>query len=893
MKKKLTTLSLLAAGFAFAFASIAGTPVGTYADRDESIDWPALADIDDAQGFAYSSGSYGFKRIDDRRTAITSSAGWGGRCYFDYSFTSFESFEVQLDLSGLTSGVAAGIGFGQRNNYQSEAGCGLWADILKSSAGYYVVTLNRGDSDTHEGYMDHNLSLEQWTADNYLNQGGYIGRQVYPENDIITFGCETDGDEVRVYVEDQSVTFDYDFIFQYFDEEYYFMYAGGISGSSTNYTVVNYLGDAEALAYYDEETGAYYEAKNAVDEFVAAAADATFEDVDDFIAVYTQKDEVGICFNNLIYDFDEVYLRRTFDPALETLLANGLAQFGDSLYVSLLDYYVTYLEEVTDGGLETEDELFALMAQIDTVTEILEALDNATLTYEEETEAMALIERYRDINQDITTLADALYTDLVQNVIDLMNSAATVDEVYQAEVAYLTLSTTFDSYVSESVLANMTESLASAREAFLAKYSGDAVAEINGWRNGSTSQNRVIQEDDGIGLVAWTGISAGTQDGGGLLYTREALDVIDFTMSYEVTQLTTKYAISFMADATFFSSADDASVAEHTGLVFLVTALNATTATVQAYLINDSATSFYDGDDVFSGEFSIPKTGEITLTMKLVQIEEDGAINNYFTFDFNGNSYAAPSVKAMDLLNAFPNGTGYVGIGSQGNDDQATPVALKIKEVNGKSVVTSDSLKADASIYNPVFAQDSYTYLAESGNNLTIGVDPRLQTEASFALDGETMTATDDYLYTNNSTLTLRASFLNDVEVGEHTLTMTTAMGTGSTTIIVEAADTGEDEDDDPITGDEEPDTGTSEEDPEDEEPVTTDEPGSSEEPTTTEDTTTTDTEGEVETDTGTEDTADEGGLGTGAIIGIAIGAIVVLAVIAGLVVVIVRKKKA
>lgn len=899
MKKKLTTLSLLAAGFAFAFANIAGTPVGAAA-TDEEIEWPEFGYYDPATGFVQSSNSYGFKRLDDRRTAITSNSAWGSRCYFGYSF-SIESFEVEVDLSYFSTGGVAGVGFGNRGVYVSESGIGLWADFLKSSSaeGYYIVTLGRGSDSTSRGEdaLAHNYSLPEWTADNLATSGSYQGRGVYTDDDTLTFGWVVNGDEVEVYVNDQSVTFEKDYLFKYMTgDEFYFMYAGGVSQTTrkTEYTVINHLGDAEALAYYDEDTGAYYEAKKAVDAFVAATAETTeFDDIDEFVTLYTQKDTVGVCFNNLLYDFDEVYLRETFDPALETLLANGLAQFGDSLYVSLLDYYVTYLEDVTDGGLETEEELFALMAQIDTVMEILEALENATLTEAEENEARALIERYAAINQDINALADALYTDLVQNVIDLMTNAKTVDEVYQAEVAYLTLSTTFDSYVSESVLDNMTASLASAREAFLAKYSGDAVAEINGWRNGSTSQNRVIEEDDGIGLVAWTGISAGTQDGGGLLYTREALDVIDFSMTYEVTQLTTKYAISFMADPTFFSSATDASVAEHTGLTFLITSLSEETASVQPYLIDSECMTFYDGD-LGGGSITIPKTGEITLEFKIVQIEEDGAINNYFQFSFNGITSGSYPIKAMDLLNAFPNGTGYVGIGSQGNDDQTTPVALKIKEVNGKSVVDAESLKADASIYTPLFGQDAYTYQAESGNNLTIGVDPRLQTDASFALDGETLTATDDYLYTNNSTLTLRASFLYDVEVGEHTLTMTTAMGTGSTTLIVEAADTGEDEDDDPITGDEEPDTGTDEEDPDDEEPVTTDEPGSSsEEPTTTEDTTTTDTEGEVEPDTGTEDTADEGGLGTGAIIGIAIGAIVVLAVIAGLVVVLVRKKKA
>ena len=119
-------------------------------------------------------------------------------------------------------------------------------------------------------------------------------------------------------------------------------------------------------------------------------------------------------------------------------------------------------------------------------------------------------------------------------------------------------------------------------------------------------------------------------------------------------------------------------------------------------------------------------------------------------------------------------------------------------------------------------------------------------------MDGTQLTTGDHYTYQRNTTLSLKASYLNTLSEGEHTLKIES--GKGSTEVIINIVKPSSGEDSSSTT---EPDTSV---------PPVTSEGGS--------------------------DTTPTSGLEPGAIAGIIIGAIAAVIIVGAVVIVIVKKKK-
>ena len=82
--------------------------------------------------------------------------------------------------------------------------------------------------------------------------------------------------------------------------------------------------------------------------------------------------------------------------------------------------------------------------------------------------------------------------------------------------------------MDETALATLEANLATARNAFVEKYA--TVSSDSGFVSGDDI--RVVETEDTIGFTSWGSVATESEKGSGLLYTREALDVIDFSIDY-------------------------------------------------------------------------------------------------------------------------------------------------------------------------------------------------------------------------------------------------------------------------------------------------------------------------------------------------------------------------
>lgn len=798
MNKKFTNLLVLLGGIALTTSGASDVATlhsyeGDVAVKNlagETIEWPAVGTTDPASCMSsiWNGSAFGFKRLDDRRVAVTGTSGWGYRC--DYGATRFnrDRFEVSLDLTDFTRGDCLGLSFGAQGIYNGEAGQLLCIDIVKYSfddRNDYMICLNTGCASGN----NHNDNIDGWSDGSETWLDSYAGAVVSAPDHVLTIGWTIEGENVEVYANDYSVTFPVDELFVNLTGDFCVNFCSGYQAGERHF-IVNYCVDGDDMEYYDEVNGTYYKVKQQVTNFVETCESAVLNNVEDFINIYSLTEDVEL---DTLYSHDEVYLRRSYDPALNKLQEDAVTSFGNSTYIELLRYYVNQLHTLT-SNLDDEATLLEAVSKVDMINRIKETIDTLSLSSEEESEINTILTTFDADNASVQEAASSIYSDIVNNVITLMNAAQTLEEVRSAEVAYNTISTTFRNYMPAEELEVLEGQLQTARDAFVAKFG--SVSEESGFVSGD--RIRVVEGEENIGFTAWGSSSTGGELASGLLYKREKLDVIDLTVNYTVEHFG-EYVINIMANPTFFSAADDPSIQNYKGFVFIVRDMNGTQASVQPYLIDGTCNRFFDGQ-LSQTDLIIPREGDIEFKMSVEQVNTSGIIENYLVFSFNGIKYETPLVREFEVLGALEDGKGYFGIGSQ-NGVTENPLAITLNKINNNNV-TADSLVNENIQYSPVIYGEDLTHTIGETNNLVIGIDPRLETGLKFYMDGELLTSGDHYTYQRNTTLTLKATYLNTLTAGEHTLKIESNKGITEVKITIQNADVGGgDETSTPTTG--------------------------------------------------------------------------------------------
>lgn len=746
----------------------------------QNIEWPAQGTQDASTPFEarWHAAQYGFKRIGDTSVAITGLSGWGFRCDYGPNTFTRDEFEISLDLSEIPAGDVVTVLLGSDYcTYMTEGQAQLCMEILKSPISEtphdYLITLNRSGS-KNEGHNE--TTLPEWINNEqspWLDS--YTGAIITAENDNLTLGfnnvTETTAD---FYVNDYKKSLEVSKVFETLGKEFYLTLGTGV-GAGERHFIVNHIYGFGDKTYYGND-GKYQKVKAEVQKFIKKAQETKIDTIDDFVTIYSEGN--GISFEGL-KAHDVVYLKQDLDSSINSLKEVAISKFGNDAFLSLYGVTLDTLESL-QANFNNKDTLNEAIAKCKELEQLKNAIDGLTLTEEQSTKITTLVERYTTILAKVNKSCGDFYTNSITNAIKLMDEANNIGDANEAEKAFINIDSQYASYVDENLKKELEEKLNVSRTNFINKYTLSKEEAVSLGLSVPTDTTYVLKTDKGISYSAYGGTSTGSEEGNGLLFTKEAIDVADFSLTYDIKQFS-QYAISIMDKPSFWSNADDPSIQNHKGLVFLVRNKNETTASVETYLIDGTANRFFDGQ-VSLNSFDIPKTGEIKLSFKIKTIEQSGIYDNYFEYDFNGKKYESPIIKAFSLLGAFENGKGYLGIGSQGGTNSER-LAMDILDINGNNPATSSTISKKVD-YSPIILNNQYTFELESTKNLIVPVNPMLKSITKIMIDSNVLTK-DDYSYTRNSTLTLKAKTLNKLAAGEHVLSVTTSGGTAKIKLII------------------------------------------------------------------------------------------------------------
>ncbi len=837
MKKTNLILCLSAlTGLGIAFNQLSGSstldPVTKHASAaSESIEFAAVGTVDPTSPMRskYQSGSYGFKRLDDRRMAVTGTPGWGMRCNYGKAFKK-DKFEVQLDMSSYARGDFMALMFNNiSGSYVSEAGCVVDMDILRyyeERPHDYLITLNKGG--TGNG---HNTSVEGWTNNvesPWLD--AYSGVIVTSEEDMLTIGFEIlELNKVAFYVNDFRAEFSMDVIAGNLAEEFYIGFGTGGNPGVHN-LVVNYAEDNAIRAYYAED-GTYYKTKNAINAFLEAYNSTTIETVDQFNELVDMGQAIDL---SKLYDYDRNYLSPNYETAMEELEKIGNERFENPAKIKAFENASEKAVEAAKD-LTTDEKIVAAIATVQAADAANDAVKALSLTSDQSFEYQTLLAAYEAARNTIAGTASDSYKVKVNDAVTKMSAASDIASVNEAEVAFGFADSRLSTLMDETELATLNAQLEQARANFVAKFSLKDASKFSG----ANSNVLVSENEDKFGIRSYGESATGSSLGSGIM-SKERFDLAEFSMTYDIKNFG-QHVIGFVDKAEFFSAADDQSVQEHSGLIFLIRPKDDKTAVLETYLIDGTCNRFFDGQ-LTMNLLEIPLDGKITFECSIKTVEASGIYDNYFEFSFNGKKYETPLIKAASLLGAFNDGKGYLMIGSQGATF-SDPLVMEINDINGHKMNEASYLKEID--YSPKLSVESLAFEKGSTKNLVFAVNPMLESITGVYVDDAKLDKSS-YTYTRNSTLTLKATYLDTLEVGEHTLKVVTAKGEKALALAINEKGNSSSV------------------------PSTPDGPDTPEEPS-----------------------GNEGGLDAGAIAGIVIGSLVGVAAVAGCVTYFVKKKKA
>lgn len=736
--------------------------------ENDEIAYPNIGDSDPTSpmGSIWQSGSYGFKRISDLATAVRGTPGWGMRCDYGNKRFNRDEIEISLNLKDYTKGDFLGITFGDRGSYMSEGSSQLGMDILPYSFAErphdYMVTLNTSGS-TGAG---HNTSMEGWSNNEeapWLD--AYSGVIVTAEDDTLVIGFKVNGDNVDVHVNEVSISLPKSRVYQTLAQTFCVNFAtGGNPGDKL--FVVNYVLDGADKAYYDQETGLFYTVKSEINEFYEAVETTPLNTIEDFVTLYTLASKVDL---SGLYSYDQLYLGNAFNAKVAQLKDEAVTKFGNAAFIELYRSSVDKLHALITA-LDDESTLLQAISLVEEIKPLKTTIEGLTLTDDETTTFNSLSTTFEADMVLVSNACHDIYQNQVEAVIKKLDDASDAISIKDAQIAYASISKTFRDYMDATELDALEGRLASSYESFIARTTLPNTALFTQGDN-----IRAIQDGDSLGFVAHGDTSSGK-----CLVSKEKLDVIDFSMTYDIKQFQ-KYSIALMNDPAGFSAAEDATVQEHKGLIFLIRAKSETQAYVESYLIDGTCNRFFDGQ-LSQTTFDIPKDGKITLNMKVELVNQSGIYDNYLTYNFNGCGYDTPLIKAASLLGAFDDQKGYLVVGPQGGN-VTEPLAMNIDEVNGNKL-SGTTLRKDVD-YTPEFGVESLEFKKGSTQNLIAPINTKIQKITEVKVDSKALELNSNYTYTRNSTITLKASYLNTLEAGEHTLTVETEKGNKDIKLVI------------------------------------------------------------------------------------------------------------
>jgi len=711
-------------------------------------------------------GSFGATRLGDQKVAMALTSGFGLRAGFRTPFNATD-FEMQLDLTYMDPGTAAITFFGPQGSYISANGAVLTIEFVKHTtvANKYLVAVQVGSG-------VHNVSLPEFilTEQGDWEDSNWKGYHVVAAENIITVSIKEAGSNVNVTINGQVFTLLSSTFYQNFADKtnaYFLVGALNMDGSIQT-LIANYVVDASRRTYY-ENNGVYQTFKSNL----GALETALLEDLSVIANVQAaQAINANLNIDNL-KSFDKNFFQARYDASQSTLQA-AITLLGGDIVLDELEATIVNLEGKVNAitNYTTANQATAQL----TVAQNKEiAVDSSEFSPEQLTRLSELSGR---IDVAETAILTKVY-DLVSAQIDAFEAAvldlSTIAKVNVALDARAGVSNSLITLLADPDQVEFNAAYNAAQANLLA-----ATQTLDGWIVGN---NTYVVENNNKIEATFLGSGLG-QNGNGIFYELEELDVRNFKMTINISSITTEAGgwISFgiMEKPEVFSAADDATVQNNKGLFFLIIPDGLNQVRIEIYMLSLYSNRFFDSKR--TATLTVSTTGDIVIDFSTEMKTVSGVTDEYLRISIGGQVMTGDTITTRSLKTSLATGKGYLYLAATGgtvNSKNTVSVSL----VNGKNPLSDSLVVAYAPA--PHVLTTTLSYLLESLTDKNIEFYNR---ELAYTVKlGGVVVDPANYTYANN-VLKIKASFLETIAAGEHVISIETAGGSVNVALTVTAA---------------------------------------------------------------------------------------------------------
>lgn len=755
---------ILLLGILLATAAAGKTAVETKAYSS----FPDVGSRDAASYFACAYFDYGTKRYDDRAVLITLANGWGVRGSVQKTYD-INDFGYSVNLDNMQGNTALAVIFSSGKDAYMTAGDQIVMDVVRSTSDehLYEVTLSTST---------HNVSIPNFTDGGvWADDANYTGVSVTALDNNIAVSFKTVGEIVTVSVNGVAYNVNKADVFaKVSDPTATYISMGMFNGAGTSHWGINYIEDASDRAYFGA-TGQYTVAKNALSELEMAISGG--------LETQAKIDAAKVLADNVKLDtlkaWDKAYLETRLNAA-NTAINAAITILGPTAIVAAYESALTSLENGTSdlSSLALVDAALALKADAIAKQDAVIALGTLDAS---------LQTRYDEANirldaalGKISVAVPAVYETYVSAYETAANVASSATDISDARKAKAAIPANLTAILTEADMLSFSARISAAD----AKLVTTGKAQPEGWTLGANGYATKDDSTHAVGLtMSGSSLNVAPSEGNALFYGREKLSAANFRMSFDINELNSAagawLSFGLMEKAELFSNADDATCQSNKGIFFLITSYDNNNVSVQAYILTLTSNRFFDA--VLAQTITLPLAETINVEFKEVTKSIAGVSDTYFEMHFNDKSFDQEVIKATKIMTALGTSkSGYLYVGSNAGTT-VNPFTVTIKSVNGFNPDAASLV--NEIIAAPVTSDTQKSYRLGTVSDVIFNFDTKGQ-EITEVKIGSSVLTSGQYSYASGK-LTVKASVLETLAVGDTTVTVTTAGGSASVALTV------------------------------------------------------------------------------------------------------------
>lgn len=711
----------------------------------------------------WQSGNFGAVRTGITQMKVITTSNFGFRAGYRNTFD-VRHLEGSLDLTDLKNDAIVMVLLGSNEQkYFSEGNNCVYLEIVKVTDTQFFVAFGNPGLSSHQ----HATSYPEFTDGTQSSKPGFTGITVNSETGEINFTMVLNEDNsVTVTVNGAPYTIPGAFA-TLSDPTQTWISLCGMTDTQTiqNYTI-NYMLDAQLKEYYSE-TGTFGVAMAKLQELLEAIKTLkTAQQVYDAIAL---KDSINV---KGLYSYDYNYIKADYERACEIL---------DRAIVENPEILASVATAAVQAAIDAAKAMTNL-SDADDVTELIntatskinELKDNENITEEiirelEEKLATAIETRNAFIKTAVTTQFNE-YIDSVEKITDVTTLRTTIE--LRNKISFK-----FEDIFDEAEWATLVENKATAdmKLSELVSYTG------SDWTMGNAS---VIEKDGKFHVVNL---------GDTTVYTKEKLDATDLDIEFENLTVSRNIgswlSIGIMEKQSLFINAENETVTDNKGILFLITYSDATHVTIEMYIISLMSIGFLSSK--VQETLTVDITNGLNFHMGIKEVETAGVKANYIDVKFNDTSIQSLLNPNEFKISLGDDRTGYLNISANGSSTSSM-TSYTIKSINGHKL--TDETLAKEHIPTPPTSTDSEkeftmgTTSSVSYQVNTYGLDVTKVVVGGATIDSKNFTYANGYLSLKNDFLKTLAKGKYKVELHtedgkvELSLTVKEAQGGGTDT---------------------------------------------------------------------------------------------------------------